>query len=64
MPPGSGTPSGDTSQAHSEPFLPPQRHRDLPLAGWHSAGVPQSYSADDDAREVQVKMPTIFSAAG
>lgn len=64
MPPGSGTPSGDTSLAHPEPFLLPQSHGDLPLTGWHSAGVPQPYSAADDAWDVQVKMPTIFSTAG
>lgn len=63
MPPGSGTPLGDTFQAHPEPFLLHQRHGHLSLAGWHIAGVPQPYSADDDARDVHIKVPTIFSIA-
>lgn len=64
MPPGSGTPSGNTSLAHPEPFLLPQSQGDLLLAGWHSPAVPQLYSAAADAWGVQVKMPTIFFTAG
>lgn len=63
MPPGSGTPLGDTSQAHHETFLLHQSHGHLSLPGWLSAGAPQPYSADGDARDVLTKTPTIFTIA-